>query len=84
MSNEEGGGFLLNATVDGEFSLVATQKLALEKDHNYSAPNGSMVCHFCTLPFFVVLHAEILFESRMQFSQYAKFVAKIPRDFATN
>ena len=46
MSNEE------------EFSFVATQKLALEKDHNYSAPNGSMVCHFCTLPFFVVLYPE--------------------------
>ena len=42
MSNEGGDAFLLNATAE-EFSLVATQKLALEKDHNYSAPNGSMV-----------------------------------------
>ena len=43
MSNEEGDAFLLNEAVDGEFSLVATQKLAQERDHNYSAPNGSMV-----------------------------------------
>ena len=39
----------LNATAEGEFSLVTTQKLALEKDHNYSAPNGSMVSKICNL-----------------------------------
>ncbi len=49
MSNEEGEAFLLNATAEGEFSLIATQKLALEKDHNYSAPNGSMVSNVYVL-----------------------------------
>ena len=43
MSNDCGQAFLLNGTADGEFSLIETQKLALEKDHTYSAPNGSMV-----------------------------------------